>query len=81
MTHLRKMYGRSGVAQRRARAAMHIGRAGRHPGVADMIVDVLESDPATPIFSAVVEAFMVPALRHEGRTGCSRRGWQHEGRM
>ena len=28
----------------------------RHPGVADMIVDALESDPATPILSAVVEA-------------------------
>ena len=28
----------------------------RHPGVADMIVDAPESDPATPILSAVVEA-------------------------
>ena len=28
----------------------------RHPGVADMIVDTPESDPATPIFFTVVEA-------------------------
>ena len=31
----------------------------RHPGVADMIVDALESDPATPILSAVVEGARV----------------------
>ena len=51
-----------GCAAPCARATVHIGRDSlpmvreRHPGVEDMILDALESDPATPILSAVVEA-------------------------
>ena len=64
----------------------------RHPEVADMIVDALDSDPSAPIFSAIVEAaravqvgnFEPPSwaslshgARDEFEPGCSRRTWQH----
>ena len=80
-------------AVRTSNSAFWAGRADsmvreRHPLVADMIVDALDSGPTTPILSAVVEAARVvqvgnferlpPREPDEFELLCSRRGWQHE---